>query len=81
MEYRLYTTKTYTGKWNLSVVINGIYFTDINKLALKLRQLELISDEREFKKEIITLRSTTEEEMNRAKELLDSLLIWGKIVL
>jgi len=78
MEYKVYTTKTYQGKYALSVTINDLYFTDIKKLEFYLSSLELIADIKEFKK-IKSLKFTNENDMNEAKDYIESILIMGKL--
>jgi len=80
MKYQLYTTKTYMGIWKLSLVINGNYFTDIDRLSHYLRMIDLINDKNEFKKIVKTLNFSTEDKMNQAKDYLDALLIFGKLI-
>ena len=79
MEYGLFTSKLHNGKFALSAKINGNYFTDITQLAHYLYYNDFINDLGEFKKHVKTLKFSIEFDMNRAKDYIESILIWNKL--
>ncbi len=79
MDYKVYTAKTYTGKFVLNIVIDGFHCQTVNELYMKLYLLDLIDDGKEFKRKIKTLRFSLEFDMNNPREYIESLLIMGKL--
>jgi len=79
MDYKVYTTKTYTGKFVLNVVINGFHCKNKEELYRELYLLDLIDDIKEFRRKIKSLRFSLEFDMNNTREYIESLLIMGKL--
>jgi hypothetical protein len=81
MDYKIYTNKIYSGTkpYRLSFVINGGYYTELEALACKLYNLDLINDVIEFIVKYKSLKFSEEETMSSARDEIEAILIMGKM--
>lgn len=87
MTYSIFTIRTYSGKYKMSIDINCHLYTKINEISHELVYLKIFDNIYDFIKEMkkyTKLQNFTfesEEKMNEAKEYVDSLLMMAKFSL